>query len=391
MRARRVRKVLVWVALGAAVLALLGHRWLALGWNAWHYATARLSARTQVVVRDDRAYLAAGVDGIEIVDLSAGKRLALLPPPAPADRIDDLAIADGWLFALDATPPGHLMVYRLADKAPPTPTSAVVAVPVGPFSGVAAAAGAVVVSGGTSQLTLREYDDQGRLSAEVATADYGRGQPDVTLSPDGRLAAVSTHLYGPEFAITVAEVRRRPLGLHALGQLALRDAGFTRGGFKPAHFPLVAAWRGDRVYVADGGGLAVIDLSDPSHPRLRLRDRRSRPAMDLAVAGDEIDVARAGRESAVVRYRLGRSGLPRVVGTWSPGAGERIAAIARIGADLVVARHERGWQKVPPGAFSPLGYSARKTGRSLAAVIASEAKRSRRRGVEIASSLRSSQ
>jgi hypothetical protein len=391
MKTSRLCGALAWAVLGLTVVALLGHRWLALGWNAWHYATARPSARTQIAVGDGRAYLAAGVDGVEIVDLSTGRRAALLPPPAPADRIDDVAVADGWLFALDATPPGHLAIYRAADLGRPTPTSEVVTVPVGPFSGVAAAAGVVAVSGGTSQLTLREYDDEGRLSAEVATADYGRGQPDVTLSADGRLAAISTHLYGPEFAITFAEVRRRPLGLRALGRLALHDAGFTRGGYKPAHFPLVTAWSGDRIYVADGGGLEVIDLADATHPRLLLHDRRAQPAMDLLVAGDELDVVRAGSQPAVVRYRLGQSGLPSPVGIWSAAAGERVAAIARSGADLVVTRHEGGWQRVPPSGFSPLGHLARKAGRSLAAVIASEAKRSRRCGVEIASSLRSSQ
>ena len=31
-----------------------------------------------------------------------------------------LAVADGWLFALDATPPGHLRVYSLADPDRPS-------------------------------------------------------------------------------------------------------------------------------------------------------------------------------------------------------------------------------------------------------------------------------
>jgi hypothetical protein len=332
--------------LGTGLLALLGHRWFALGWNAWHYATARPSARTQVVVDDGRGYLAAGVDGIEIVDLSEGKRLAQLRPPAPADRIDDLAIADGWLFALDATPPGHLMTYCLANPAPPTPASAVVAVPVGPFSGVSAAAGVVAVSGGTSRLSLRAYDRAGQLSTEVASADYGRGQPDISLRPDGRLAAISTHVFGPDFAITIAEIRRDPLRLDELGQLDLREAGFTPGGYKPAHFPLVTVWRGDRLYLADGGGLAVVDLSDPRQPRTVFRDRSPRPAIDLVVDGDELDVARGGRRPAVVRFRLDGAGLPSAVGIWGLPEGGRVAAIARSGADLIVTEHERGWRKV---------------------------------------------
>src|ERR1044071_7541444 len=195
-----------WIPFACAALVgltvLLGRRWLALGWNAWHYPAATSSARTQVVLDGGRAYIAAGAEGIEIVDLATRARRALLPPDAPADRIDDLAIADGWLFALDATPAGHLMIYSLANPDRPSRTGNVVPVPVGPFSGVSAAAGVVIVSGGTSQLTLREYDHQGRFGKEVVTADFGRGQPDVALRADGRMAAISTHLYGPEFAIT---------------------------------------------------------------------------------------------------------------------------------------------------------------------------------------------
>jgi hypothetical protein len=188
----------------------------------------------------------------------------------------------------------------------------------------------------------------------VISADFGRGQPDVALRPDGRMAAISTHTFGPDFAITFAEIRRRPLGLRTLSQLALKDAGFTAGGFKPAHFPLVAAWRGDRVVLATGGGLNVIDVSDPSQPRLLLRDRQPRPAMDVVVSGDEIDVLRAGSRPAVVRYRLDDSGLPTPTGSWSLPAGSHPAAIARHGADALITHHERHWQTVPPSRFSPI-------------------------------------
>ncbi|MES1240890.1 MAG: hypothetical protein ABUT39_04665 [Acidobacteriota bacterium] len=333
------------------LLAMAGHRWLALGWNAWHYPAATASARTQVAVNESLAFIAAGADGIEIVDLTTHKRKILLPPAAPADRIDDVAVADGWLFALDATPPGYLMTFSLARPDLPI---ARVPVPVGPFSGVSAAAGVVVVSGGTSQLTLREYDRNGRLGAEVITADFGRGQPDVAVRPDGRMAAISTHTFGPDFAITFAEIQRRPLRLKPQGQLALKNAGFTEGGFKPAHFPLVAVWRGDDVYVADGGGLEMIDASDPKNPRLPLSDPSPTPAVDAVMAGGELDVLRAGPYPGVVRYRLDDSGAPILYATWRLPAGSRAAAIARHGADLLVTEHERDWQIVPPGEFSLL-------------------------------------
>ena len=350
----RGRSSRVWLAIlvVVAAIAVFGHRWLVLGWQAWHYAVAAPKARTQLVVDGDRAYVAAGVDGIEVVDLLAAQRVALVPVPPPADRIDDLVVADGWLFALDATPPGHLMTFRTAHLGTTSSPAAIVEVPVGPFSGVSAAAGLVAVSGGTSQLTLRGYDADGRLGNEVATADYGRGQPDVKLRADGKLAAVSTHVVGPDFALTFVELRHSPLGLRELARLPLRDAGFTRGGFKPAHFPLVTAWRGDRVYVADGGGLAVVGAADPAHPRLLRRDPLPRPAIDVVVTDGELDVLCADRDPTVVRYRLDAAGTPIPAAIWFP-AGDRPAAIARHGANLVTT-DEGGWTIVPRTAFAGL-------------------------------------
>src|SRR5687768_13706791 len=109
--ARRTREWALVLAV-AVVAAALSHRWLELGWQAWDYPVAAARARTQVVVADGRAFVAAGAEGIEVIDLGTAQRVALVPPPAPADRIDDLAVADGWLFALDATPPGHLLTFH---------------------------------------------------------------------------------------------------------------------------------------------------------------------------------------------------------------------------------------------------------------------------------------
>jgi hypothetical protein len=158
------------------------------------------------------------------------------------------------------------------------------------------------------------------------------------------MAAISTHTFGPNFAITFAEIRRRPLSLRMVSQLGLKDAGFTTGGFKPAHFPLIATWRGDRVYLADGGGLGVVDVSNPRQPRLLKRDRRPQPAMDVVVAGDELDVLRAGSQPAVFRYHLDGSGLPKPAGSWSLPIGICPAGVARNGSNALITQHERGWK-----------------------------------------------
>jgi hypothetical protein len=348
----RRASILFLVLLAATIAAGASHRWLALGWNAWRYPTAAPADRTQITFGAQRAYVAAGVDGIEVVNLATAQRVSLLSPPVPADRIDDVAAADGWLFALDATAPGHLLVYSLANPDQPELVGQIVPVPVGPFSGVSAAAGVVAVSGGTSQLTLREYDAAGRLGSNVVTADFGRGQPDIALRPDGKLAAISTHSFGPNFSMTLAEVRRAPLRLQAISQIDLPQAGFTAGGYKPAHFPLVCGWLGDRLYVAHGGGLSMIDATDPQQPRVLADDPRPRPAMDIAIAANTLDLIRAGANPAILRYRLDRGGSPVLIAIRPLTSGSDPGAIGSDGTDTLITLLTQGWQFVLPTEFS---------------------------------------
>lgn len=348
MRVKAVALLLFLVLVG-----LFGRRWISLAWNASNYPVAPAAARTQVVVIGDSAYLAAGTDGIEVVDLASGKSVHRLPPPTPCDRVDDVAAADGRLFALDATPPGHLAVFSLDDPARPELAGPVAAVPVGPFSGVAAAAGLVVVSGGTSSLTLHQLDERGRLGGEVATGDYGRGQPDVALRPDGSVAAISTHTFGPSFALTLVEIQRSPLALVAASRIDLPAAGFTTGGFKPAHFPIATAWRGNLAFVAAGGGLTVIDAADPRRARIVLEDSTAAPALDVVTQGTELDVLRAGAFPAVLRYRLDATAAPSLIGVATLPPDHLPAALARHGADVVVTSRGQAWRVLSPDDFSP--------------------------------------
>jgi len=348
----KLRAIGVACVLIAACLAALGHRWVALGWNAWRYPTAAAHDRTQIAFEGNLAYLAAGVDGIDIVDLTRGQRIARIAPQAPADRIDDVAIAEGRLFALDATPPGHLLAYALGQPQHPRLLDRA-AVPVGPFSGVSTAAGLVAVSGGTAQLTLRGIDANGRLGTTLATADFGRGQPDIALRADGRFAAISTHRLGPDFALTLVEIDRAPLRLRAVGRVDLRDAGFTEGGFKPAHFPLVAAWGRNHVYVADGGGLHVIDATDPRHPRLLTHDRRALPAIDVARSDDALYVLRAGTRPALLRYRLDRLGQLTFAGQRPLPIDTPPAAVAANHEQVLVTKRSGGWTLLPVASLTP--------------------------------------
>lgn len=249
-----------------ASLALTGCGWLGLGWGALSYPTTEAGESANVVASGDVAYATRGADGIEVIDLAdAAARRTIAA--APGTTVDDLAIADNLLFALDAHAPGHLAVYSLADPRAPALVQQPVAVPVGPFSGVSAANGLVIVSGGTSLLTLRRYGRDGRLDAQAVTADLGRGQPDVLVTPDGGHAIVSVHDEGPMFSLVVLALASEPPGLQKLARLRLDSYGFTPGGARPASFPIESATSGSLLYNASADGLRIIDLADPAQPR----------------------------------------------------------------------------------------------------------------------------
>ena len=128
------------------------------------------------------------------------------PRAWPSPQLDDVAIevhdvsADGrCVFSLDAVS-GRLAVSRTIDSGEEeVATRAIVDVDVGPYSGVAARAGSVVVSGGTSELSFFHYDrDSCKLSPKrtLGSPPLFRGQPDVSLASNGRFAFISTHFAG---------------------------------------------------------------------------------------------------------------------------------------------------------------------------------------------------
>lgn len=210
-------------------------------------------------------YAALGGQGLAIMSVST-REFTILAPASGMGSIDDVSVADGLLFALDATTPGRLAVFALADPASPTLVAPTVSVPVSPFAGVSASGGRVTVSGGTSLMTVRSYASTGLLSAGVATIDLGIGQPDALQSADGSLAFVSTDFAGTVggsgFGITIVQLSDPPAGLVSLDQVGLPGAGFTGGFAAPANFPIESALLPDGgIVTAHGGGLSSIDTS----------------------------------------------------------------------------------------------------------------------------------
>ena len=265
--------------------------WVALGISSARYRTTGSSESANVVISGWTAYGTLADRGLEIVDLNHPGQGRRVPPPADSESVDDLAVADGFLFVLDARKPGHLSVFSLSDPMKPALVSSPVPVDVGPFSGVSAGGGRVIVSGGTSLLSLRTYDREGHLSAPAATTDLGRGQPDVLISPDGRRAFVSTHFGGPHFGLTVLDVGSGPSALVNRGSVDLDTYGFTAGGAKPASFPVEAALAGNVLLVAHARGLAIVSVEGGQKPRLS-------SVLDLEFKAVNVDVE--GRTAAVV-------------------------------------------------------------------------------------------
>ncbi|MGH8520884.1 MAG: hypothetical protein ACREU9_05555 [Gammaproteobacteria bacterium] len=95
-------------------LLLGGCSWVELAWHALSYPSTRSGESANVVVHGEWAYVTKGAAGIEVVHLGRREPTRVVPVQG-GESADDLAVADGLLFALDAQPPGHLSVYTLED------------------------------------------------------------------------------------------------------------------------------------------------------------------------------------------------------------------------------------------------------------------------------------
>lgn len=334
-----------WLALLALLIVVaivLGRPWFALAYSAATYPVTQDGEAANVVIDGTRAFVSLGERGLEVVDTASGRVLEIVAPPASSESVDDLAIAGPFLFALDARPPGHLSVFSLDGNPKLKLTSAPVQVPVGPFSGVSAGGGRVIVSGGTSLMSLRSFDNEGRLGPVLAETDCGRGQPDVLMSPDGNWAFVSTHRWGPYFGLTSVRVAVSSPSMEKSGSLNLDTYGFTAGGAKPASFPLETALEEDVLYVATVRGLTVVSIAVPDQPTLVAN-------LDLGVKGVNVDVRNHlaavvgdSPKPMLVLVDVSSPSSPRVSRSIPLPGGSRPTGVAIGATHVVVAAGNRG-------------------------------------------------
>ena len=324
-----------------ALLTLSSCNWIATARHAIGYPTVARGEAANLAVADSVLYATLAQEGLAVLSGTPLHELHRVAPPARMESVDAVVVADGMLFALDARPPGHLAVYSLADPlaprllAPPRP------VPVGPFSGVSAASGIAVVSGGTSRLTAWRYDRSGlQDSVPFATLDLGRGQPNALVSHDGRVIYVATHRKGPHFWLDLVRVTGDRL--EPAGALELEGAGFTAGGAKPANFPIALAELGaDTLLVADGAGLAVVEVSRPAAPVLRTVIPLEGSGVGLTLNGTRALVSVAGKQPALVLFDCSR-GLAGPLRRIALPPGTFPLGVALIRSSIAVAARQRG-------------------------------------------------
>jgi len=211
--------------------------------------------------------------------------------PSGLGRVDDLAVADGFVFLLNSEKP-QLAVVRVNGDVAQTPIS----VPGTPSTGVSASGGKAVVSGGTSRLQTFTYTNAGVLQTGP-DADYGLGQPDV-YQPNGNTMYVSTDFDEPRpnglrFGITVA---RLP-DLKILNQIGLQDSfpERRRGG---ANFPVVSTSYSSAgqgvclVAISPESGLVVVCNPESSNSSRRFDIPGTSGARGVAVGGDRAFVVK---------------------------------------------------------------------------------------------------
>ena len=284
--------------------AALAGGWIELGIGFLTYKDAGPRDVLNVVELDNSLLAAASEDGLIIVDTLSGEK-ELLPPPTGLGSVDDVAVADGLVFVLDAREPGFVTV--LDPRNDYSPTGAAVPVDVGPFSGVSVAEGVMVVSGGTKPMAWFGYGEDGVMSELRSRPDFGRGQPDVALQPDGKRTIISAHISGPDFGVIWAAVADGGRAIEPLTYIALEDAGFTRGGHRPANFPIQAALLEDLALIAHGGGVAVIRLKEDGAELLEVVEV-GYPLVALTVSGSDVYVAGDNGDAFEVSHLVWQDG-----------------------------------------------------------------------------------
>ena len=220
-----------------------------------------------VRVVDEKVFAAYGDGGIIISDATTGQVISHIIPPREMVSIDDFDVADNLLFVLDARGQDYLAVYSIVDINNPSLVEGPIKVVGGPYNGISAKSGNIVVSGGSRFLEYFQYSLNGKLSGP-ATFGRDRGHPDVLLSDNGQVAFASTDFIAPingaRFGVIALSLGTELNIPGVISQEPIPEAGFSQGITSPVGFPIQVEVYGDHLLVAHGGGVTIIELVNQS-------------------------------------------------------------------------------------------------------------------------------
>lgn len=216
-----------------------------------------------VKVVDGKVFTTYGEGGLIISDDQTQAVIAQLFPPRGMHSIDDVDVDDDLIFILDTRGHDFVAVYsientKLSLVTPP------INVQGGPFNGISASNGNMVVSGGTFFLERFTYSQNGDLNGPV-TFGRDRGHPDVQLSEDGNFAFVSTDFSleaKPRFGVLSLQLGNKLSLPTVVSELGIEGSGFSTGVTTPTGFPIKSVTTNDHLLVAHGNGLTFIPLTE---------------------------------------------------------------------------------------------------------------------------------
>lgn len=212
-----------------------------------------------VKVSNGLLYAAYGEGGLIISDEVSKETLAHIFPPRGMNSIDDFDVESDLIFAIDSRGRDYLAVFSYSKGQEPQLEASPIQVQGGPFNGISAKNGNLVVSGGTTFLNRFTYNSEGELSGPV-TFGRDRGHPEVLLSENGQFAFVSTDFDGVRYGITSLYIGNELDVPGIVSELDLDGSGFTPGVTKPVGFPIQSSVIDNHLLVAHGGGLTIIQL-----------------------------------------------------------------------------------------------------------------------------------
>ena len=208
-------------------------------------------------------YTAYGEGGLIITNETSGEVVSHIFPPQEMKSIDDFDLDGNLLFVLDSRGRDYFAVFSF-ENGQEELLSAPVPVEGGPFNGISAVNGNVVISGGTTFLNRFRYDNNGNIKGPV---NFGRdrGHPDVLLSRNGQYAYISADFgFGLDIdrfgvmSLFIGDDLEIPA---VISELGIPEAGFTEGTTKPVGFPIQSSLFDDHLLVAHGGGLTIVELA----------------------------------------------------------------------------------------------------------------------------------